>query len=149
MVLINTDELMTFSGYDSIRFTLTKKAYKYTFGSNSWSALPSLTRARFAHSCGYDRSSNSVVVAGGGTNSVEILDLGTMRWRAGTNFPLSFSHAPAIPNGDSFIVPGGAGDRNTIYKYEGGRWVLLTDRLRQGKSEVIAIPVGKTQFPAC
>ncbi len=62
---------------------------------------------------------------------------------------MTLSHAPAIPNGNSFIVPGGTVRRNTVYKYEGGRWVLLTDRLRQGKSEVIAIPVEKTQFPAC
>ncbi len=184
MVLINSDEMLAIGGFNVTQWTpniiSSRKVYRYSEGANAWSELPSLNTARWAHSCGFDRSSNSVVAAGGrvgasdvtSLTSVEILNLRTMRWStgtlygiisldlsyyilsvAGTPLPVGVSHAGSMPFGSSFLFMGGAptprSSVDTIYKYESGRWVLLSERLPRALAEFMAFPVDKTQFPDC
>ncbi len=88
MVMVNSGKIMAFGGLTATSGGHSKRAFKYLVGTNTWTEVPSMTIARYSPSCGYDSSSNSVIVAGGRTprstiNSVEILDITAMRWRTG------------------------------------------------------------------
>ena len=125
---------------------------KLDVSTKHWTELPKMANGRDDHACGIAKG--EVVVAGGNipetTDSVEILNLETLRWRYGKSLPQPMEGAASINYGDSFLVVSGyrsaEGIRfylNTIYEYDprDDSWIEWGVKLRPGRAYHAAIPI--------
>ena len=89
-------------------------------------------------------------MAAGGVDEIssDILDLSTMTWRAGPDFPEPRENGASVPFGDSFIVVGGqSGDLLTYYddilRFDPATedWVVMDEKIAFANDDVTAIMV--------
>ncbi len=155
-------QIYLFGGHNGTRSL--NLAMKLDVLTGSWSHLPNpLPVYKNNAACALVRSQRtgkeSVVVAGGHTNTpvdtVHILDLDTLAWRAGANLPVTISAGASVPHDDRLFIAGGNSatrrNLNTLYRYDvdANSWNLLPERLSKGRWEAAAFTVSRDAFPAC
>ena len=161
MVLINSTTVMIISGEQNFA-KFSRNTFYYNTANEKWIEGPKLLFGRHDHSCGMVQTDSqnfqlSVIVAGGGDqgphfdeggylSSVEILDVGASKWRAGPNLPLAIKGASIVesPSGDVLLIGGNSVNRlNTIYKlsHANSEWILLPQKLKVGRSDATAFLV--------
>ena len=133
-----------------------REAYVFDYETGNFSRIDDMIDGRYGHVCEVVRSQAGgaeVVVAGGGLNrnSVDILSLSTMEWRAGPALPKAISWAQSVAFGDSFLLIGG-GDGggyyyDTIYEYDpnGEAWIERPETIHEAKYDFTAVMLDTTE----
>ena len=148
-VKINSTHVFIGSGTNYAGAML-RGAWIYSFSANTWTALPSMTHSRRQAGCGL--AGNTIVVfgshGGAGYNSTEVLNLDTLEWSFGQQFPSGFGFQRTIPyRTDTFLAFGahvsGEVSSDSIFQYVPGTkgWIRRPETLPYGGSGALAVVV--------
>jgi hypothetical protein len=125
--------------------------YKIHIASTTLTAGPQLKHKRWQHSCGRIRTNIqsqdfTIIVAGGydesTLSSVEILDLGANKWRAGPFLPFGMSHVQMVedPSGGVVLIGGRSDSKthlDTLYQLPhagaDAGWTKMEQKLKIGR----------------
>lgn len=131
-----------------------KKAYMYSFVSQTWDSLPPMLEDRFGHTCQVmspDADRGVEIVASGGWQSrdSEIFQLNVDTWRLGPFFDDNKYLSNSVAYNETFVLSGGYGSfahSDDIWKFENSNitWKKLTQALVKARTSAAAMLVPKS-----
>ena len=147
MVLLNRTTVLLVGGLQ--QGIMSNRVFFFNSEFEKWIEGPPLKFARSVHSCAMIKTNGqsnklSLVVAGGnnGTymSSVEILDEGSLEWRAGTDLPQGTSNAMMVADSNNGVVLIGgmysAGLLDKLYHLSDANsgWIEMSQKLKRGRA---------------
>ena len=125
-----------------IGYSLSSRVFSLQGGK--WTELPAMSTPRHGHTCVH--MDQEIWAIGGGTDTVEILNLVTRKWRAGPELPTSLYNGQAVVYEDQLFVIDSDGP---VYRYSDNLWQKVADIQSYAGRPLFPAPVVNRQILKC